>query len=153
MGQKFFESAHAKFKNRRYLEMRGRNQNFEYKFEILIKFCVEWYIVIISVICSCQSPNQIQDCVGVEPHFYWKLLHMPVDLLSLYIFWREISWRFWIFIRIFDSAHAFLDIGDLSIIFSKLNQTYTHARANLIFCALTKFCLCFYMNRSIVCVL
>ena len=29
MGQKIFESAHAKFENQWYLKMRGRNQNFE----------------------------------------------------------------------------------------------------------------------------
>ena len=133
MGQKIFESAHAKFENQRYLKMRGRNQNFEWKFELVIKFRVEWYIVIIGFICSCQIFNQIQDCVGVEPQFPWKLLQTPLNLLWIYIFWREIWWRFRIFIRNFDSAHAFRDIGDLVAIFSKLNHAYTHAWADLKF--------------------
>ena len=41
-------------KNWRYLKMRGRNQNSEWKFELVIKFRVEWYIMVIGFTLSCQ---------------------------------------------------------------------------------------------------
>ena len=85
MEKNFFDSAHAKFENLRYLKMRGRNQNYEWKFGTFIKFCVEWYIVIVGIICLCQKPNQIQDCVGAEPLFRWKVLHMPNDAFRPFI--------------------------------------------------------------------
>ena len=115
MEQKFSKSAHAKFENREYLKMRGRNPNFEFKFEIFIKFRVEWYIMIIGFICSCTSFNWIQDCVGVESKFLWKLLLQALNLLLLYTLRCGIWWQFRIFIWIFDSAHAFWDICDFQI--------------------------------------
>ena len=66
MRQKFFDSAHAKFKNQRYLKMRGRNQNFEWKFELVIKFRVEWYIMIVGLIDTWRS-------------FQWILLFTPTQ--------------------------------------------------------------------------
>ena len=90
MKQKIFEYAHTKFEIRGYLKMRRRNLNFKWKFEIVIRFRVEWYIMMMGFICLCPRINWIRDCVGVESKFQWKLLHMSLNQLTLYTLRREI---------------------------------------------------------------
>ena len=44
--QKFLRFAYAKFSNDFFSKMRGRNKNFDFKFEFSIKFCVGLYVMI-----------------------------------------------------------------------------------------------------------
>ena len=44
--QKFLRFAHAKFSNEFFSKMRGRNKNFDFKFEFSVKFCVGQYVII-----------------------------------------------------------------------------------------------------------
>ena len=44
--QKFLRFAYAKFSNDFFSKMRGRNKNFDFKFEFSVKFCVEQYVMI-----------------------------------------------------------------------------------------------------------
>ena len=43
---KFLRFAYAKFLNDFFSEMRGRNKNFDFKFEFSVKFCVGQYVMI-----------------------------------------------------------------------------------------------------------
>ena len=44
--QKFLRFAYAKFSNEFFSKMRGRNKNFDFKFEFSVKFCVGQYVMI-----------------------------------------------------------------------------------------------------------
>ena len=44
--QKFLRFAYAKFLNDFFSKMRGRNKNFDFKFEFSVKFCVGLYVMI-----------------------------------------------------------------------------------------------------------
>ena len=52
MKEKNFNPPTQNFSNRENLKMRGLNLKFEFKFEICIKFRVEWYIMMIGFVCS-----------------------------------------------------------------------------------------------------
>ena len=51
--QKFLRFAYAKFSNDFFSKMRGRNKNFDFKFEFSVKFCVGQYVTIWGLYTVC----------------------------------------------------------------------------------------------------
>ena len=51
--QKFLRFAYAKFSNVFFSKMRGRNKNFDFKFEFSVKFCVGQYVMIRDLYMVC----------------------------------------------------------------------------------------------------
>ena len=119
--------------NRPNLKMRGWNQNLEEKFEIVIKFRFERYIIVIGLMTCAEVFIEICFPRLRNVEFDENFDHNIYNLSLIYIIRCGILWQFQISIQNFDSAHAFREITDFEILRGRISKFFVALNQKLNF--------------------